>query len=782
MVFVIAGAIAIGCSGQLQLHQYFNSCVGNAVVNALFKFFTFLGDGYFTLAIVFILLFSNVKNALFVLFSYIASGSFTQIFKYSIFDDINRPYFYYSYKGLKLNIVEGVDMHIHNSFPSGHATTAFSLFLCLCLLSKNNRIKLACFFTALLVAFSRVYLSQHFFEDIYAGSIIATVFATLVYYLFYSSSFSMRLEKINQSIFLLFKKIKLDKFDFRNIYFITFFAGILFIPFLGKVHLFDWDEINFAECAREMIITGDYSKVQLNFQPFWEKPPLFIWLQAICMNIFGVTEFAARLPNAICGILTLNILYFIGKKIYNQRFALLWVLVYAGTFLSHFYFKTGIIDPWFNLFIFLGIYYAILHTNNPVGGFAYKSAVLAGVFIGLAILTKGPAGLLIFGLTAGVYWVKKRFAPVTSFKYILAFLIALSITGFSWFLILLINGHGDIIKEFIVYQIRLFNTKDSGHGGFLLYHFVILLIGCFPSTIFFILSHKKSGADSPFQQHVKLWMQVLFWVVLILFTIVKTKIIHYSSMCWLPLSFLATYAIHHLIQKEFSFKKWMTGLTIGIASLLAIVFMAIPLIDKFKFALLQPGVINDAFARENISAHVVWNGYEWLIGLLFIAGIVYFTLKIPKKPEGSIIRIYVTCTTTVSLLAIVLVPKIEAYSQGAAIEFYQTLKDKDCYVETFGFKSYAYLFYTNKRKELNSAPLLEYAKQRGEKDAISGENDPDLSFNRYAMDWMMGGPVDKPTYIVSKIFDEEVIAKNAPGLKVMYRKNGFVFYERLPGE
>jgi 4-amino-4-deoxy-L-arabinose transferase-like glycosyltransferase len=40
-------------------------------------------------------------------------------------------------------------------------------------------------------------------------------------------------------------------------------------------------------------LTGDYSKVQLNFTPFWEKPPLFIWMQALCMNAFGINEFAA---------------------------------------------------------------------------------------------------------------------------------------------------------------------------------------------------------------------------------------------------------------------------------------------------------------------------------------------------------------------------------------------------------------------------------------------------------------------------------------------------------
>jgi 4-amino-4-deoxy-L-arabinose transferase-like glycosyltransferase len=46
---------------------------------------------------------------------------------------------------------------------------------------------------------------------------------------------------------------------------ITLFSALLFIPFLGAVHLFDWDEINFAEAAREMILTQNYSRVQINF-------------------------------------------------------------------------------------------------------------------------------------------------------------------------------------------------------------------------------------------------------------------------------------------------------------------------------------------------------------------------------------------------------------------------------------------------------------------------------------------------------------------------------------
>ncbi len=111
---------------------------------------------------------------------------------------------------------------------------------------------------------------------------------------------------------------------------------LLFVPFLGNVHLFDWDEINFAESAREMLLTGNYRMVQINFQPFYEKPPLFIWLQALSMNYFGVSEFAARLPNAICGIATMLVVFNVGRYVFSSQLGVLWALLFACSFLPQF--------------------------------------------------------------------------------------------------------------------------------------------------------------------------------------------------------------------------------------------------------------------------------------------------------------------------------------------------------------------------------------------------------------------------------------------------------------
>ena len=101
-------------------------------------------------------------------------------------------------------------------------------------------------------------------------------------------------------------------------------SALFFLPFLGGVHLFDWDEINFAEIAREMIVLDEYFRPFINYQPFWEKPPLFIWFQVLAMKTFGVGEYAARFPNAVCGIITIILIYQLGRKVYNHQFGLVW--------------------------------------------------------------------------------------------------------------------------------------------------------------------------------------------------------------------------------------------------------------------------------------------------------------------------------------------------------------------------------------------------------------------------------------------------------------------------
>jgi membrane-associated phospholipid phosphatase len=188
---------------KLHLHLYFNDFV-NSPFDSFFKYITFIGDGVFIIGFVLIMLLFNVQKSLVILLCYGASTGFTQGIKYYFFGHMNRPQLTFEMIHTPIKIVDGVELYLHHSFPSGHATAAFSLFFCLSFFYKKNSIKIACFIAALLVAFSRVYLSQHFFEDITVGSIVGIVFSFLVCMLLYETKIVQSMNKLQKPIYKLF--------------------------------------------------------------------------------------------------------------------------------------------------------------------------------------------------------------------------------------------------------------------------------------------------------------------------------------------------------------------------------------------------------------------------------------------------------------------------------------------------------------------------------------------------------------------------------------------------
>jgi 4-amino-4-deoxy-L-arabinose transferase and related glycosyltransferases of PMT family len=523
-------------------------------------------------------------------------------------------------------------------------------------------------------------------------------------------------------------------------------ASALFFPFLGQAHLFDWDEINFAECAREMLVSNDYLRVQIDFQPFWEKPPLFIWMQALAMKLFGVNEYAARFPNALVGVITLVSLFYIGRRIVNERMATWWVLLYAATWLPHFYFKSGIIDPTFNLFIFLAFYqvYMLRHSSKRL-----MYAMLAGMFLGLAVLTKGPVAILVAGLSFIVYVIwNKGFWGLKIRDFIVVALAAMLTTAI-WFGIEIINHGPALVMDFIVYQIRLFKTEDAGHGGFLLYHFVILLLGCFPASIFLFQYSRKRSVDSEQQKDFTSWMWILFWVVLILFTIVKTKIVHYSSLCYFPLTYLAAVQLYRLSHEGVEVKKIVKAFLLIIGSLIAVTITALPLVGIYKAKLIP--VIDDKFAVGNLQANVPWSYAECIWGIVYLIGIWIAVWMMRKSFRTGMVVLCCLQLVIIQVTVLHFTPKVEAYSQRAAIEFFESFKGKDVYVQVLGYKSYAHLFYTDKKPPANP--------------------------KYYDEEWLLYGDVDKPTYFACKNISAEPY-KALSTLEVIGEKNGFVFFKR----
>jgi len=541
------------------------------------------------------------------------------------------------------------------------------------------------------------------------------------------------------------------------IIFIAILAAIFFIPFLGRVHLFDWDEVNFAECSREMLKLHDYSRVYINFKPFWEKPIMFIWMQSGAMRIFGVTDFAARFPNAVCGIVTLVVIFICGSRIYDKKFGVLWALAFGGSLFPNMYFKSGIIDPWFNLFTFLSLYNFILYhwvrngfdkkglNHNPI-----YYVVWSGIFMGLAILTKGQVSLMIFLLALGVYLIYNRFRFYFNWWHALLYLIVAAIVTATWYGYETAKNGPWFITEFLKYQYRLFTTHDAGQKGFFGYHYIVLLIGCFPASLLAIPSFFKSTYTSRYHKDFKKWMQIFFWVITVLFTIVQSRIIHYSSMAWFPVSFLAAYSIYKWDLKQMNYKKYVGVFIAIIGGVISLFILSLPYfaMNLKKFA---PGV-KDKFVNAMMQADVHWSGLEGIVGLIMIISIIIGISKLNKNKFKQAAWVLFGGTAIVIFLAsAIIVPKVERYTQGAAIDFFIQRQGEDCYVNTLGYFSYAQLYYV--RKEIPTNP------------------------NSYDEQWLLTGKIDKPAYFVSRV-DRIDQYKQYTDLKELYRKNGFVFLKR----
>lgn len=544
-------------------------------------------------------------------------------------------------------------------------------------------------------------------------------------------------------------KINLSRVTTANI--IIILAGLLlFLSFNGRLHLFDWDEINFAESAREMLVTNDYSTVRINYEPFWEKPPLFIWMQAFSMQIFGINEFAARFPNGIAGVITLLFLFSAGRRLSGFRMGWLWALVYAGSFLPFFYFKSGIIDPWFNLFIYGSLYTLILYTDPECHTSKNKLVLTGGLLLGLAILTKGPVAILVTGLSFAVFLVLKKFRVSVHPRHVLLYALATILAGGSWFLYQLLTGNHQIIIDFIEYQIRLFNTRDAGHGGFLLYHFVVVFFGVFPAALFMIPAFRNIYPSLSKENHYRLWNLAIMMTVLVLFTIVRTKIVHYSSLAYFPLTFLAAQYLDGKITLRSKSPRWITAIAGFLVMVYALAVILLSQTDRFKKYFLETNLIRDEFAKANLMADGGWKGIEWAPALLLIGGLVLFMwfnnrnnlrLAVISLFSGSLFFMYFSM--------VLIVPRVEAYSQRALIEFCSDVSDENSYVSTLGFKSYAVYFYA-RRMPPGIPPVLD----------LNSE---------------LEIPGSATLYVVMKNIRKDQFLEQYPGLEFLYEKNGYVF-------
>ncbi len=148
-------------------------------------------------------------------------------------------------------------------------------------------------------------------------------------------------------------------------------ALLWFLP-LDSPHLFDPDEGRYAEIPREMVASGDWVTPRLDAIKYFEKPPLGYWATAVAFEIFGENAWSVRLWPALSGMLGLLLTFWLGRRLFDQRAALLAVVVQASALLYMLIHRDWRLplraQPWWTLVALLVLaapWFVLVSARNP---------------------------------------------------------------------------------------------------------------------------------------------------------------------------------------------------------------------------------------------------------------------------------------------------------------------------------------------------------------------------------------------------------------------------------
>jgi len=249
---------------------------------------------------------------------------------------------------------------------------------------------------------------------------------------------------------------------------------------LGTPSFWDPDEAHYAQTTRELIATGDWAAPYYNQQPFFDKPILFYWLQAVPMTVLGSTELAARIVPATACLILIGTTIWLGFTLLSWDAAVvagLLLTVSPGVFALARY---AILDSVFTAFLFGGaacIAVSVLRRRPALefGGY---------VLIALAVLTKGPLAIVLCGLTfllaIGLSSEARR--CLLGLHWVAGLLIAVGIAA-PWFVYMWLRfGRAFLTSYMLDENISLYATNRFGPGESVWFYFRILAAGLLPWT------------------------------------------------------------------------------------------------------------------------------------------------------------------------------------------------------------------------------------------------------------------------------------------------------------
>lgn len=329
----------------------------------------------------------------------------------------------------------------------------------------------------------------------------------------------------------------------RLILLIIVAAALLLATHIGARALWDPDEGRYAEMGREVLALKDWVTPHLNYLLYFEKPMLFIWMEALSQKLFGVNAAAARIPPLVCALGILVLVWLIAFRQWGRRAGLV-----AGAALLtsvEFFILANAVDINMPLALFitatLAFFWLGHFQNQP------RYYYLAWICAGLATLTKGPVGFILPVGTVLIYILATRqFRLILQAKPLTGMLVFLLVT-LPWY-ILVCRRNPDFFDFFFINQnlMRYTTTIHERYQPF--WYFVPVVIGGFLPWTFLLPAIIKQIKIRPIPKPV--WFTIIwFGVMFLFFTPSQSKLATYVLPCFMPLALLTGYAFRDADQK-----------------------------------------------------------------------------------------------------------------------------------------------------------------------------------------------------------------------------------------
>ena len=258
-------------------------------------------------------------------------------------------------------------------------------------------------------------------------------------------------------------------------------AACVFFAGLGRLPLTEPDEGRNAEVAREILVLHDAVTPHYNTLPYLDKPAVFFWLVAGSFRVFGLAEWAARLPSALAALGTLMLVWLLARKMFGERPAFAAGIVFVTSPLSIVFARVVIFDM---LLAFLVTAALVAFWFGQASGWRLRSVEYTMfAAAGAATITKGPVGFLLPLFTILVYAaLQRKFGELKKIAWAQGLAVFLAVS-LPWFIAVSIRNPDFPRYAFWDESLLRFATGHARRGGSVFYYIPVFLLGVFPWSL-----------------------------------------------------------------------------------------------------------------------------------------------------------------------------------------------------------------------------------------------------------------------------------------------------------